>query len=384
MLWFNSKKSLTGFVEAVLVLSGMIIGVGMFAIPYSFAAVGFWLGTIELIILVGVILLFHLLYGEVILQTPEFHRMPGYAKLYLGRPAVFLARFSALLGITGVLLAYILLGSKFLQNIFWQFGIGGDNLVWAAIVTGAAALITVFPLRKEAAVNGILTSVLIVFTVFLSVYLLFFHFDAARLGGFNPSNIFIPYGILLFALSGGAVIPDLVMVLGRDRIGVRRAIFTGTLIPAVLYFIFALAVVGTFGVAVGEETVSNLASLDGVYLVFFGSLVGFLAVFTSLVVLGKSFQLLFNLDFKVPRILAWSMATLIPFAFFLAGLHNFIAIIGAVGAISVGIDSALTIEMYNAIEKRKGTIFAPYSRVWRWAIYAMIAVGVLYEVNKIM
>ncbi|MBI2122415.1 MAG: hypothetical protein HYT98_04860 [Candidatus Sungbacteria bacterium] len=375
MKLFNFK-----FIEAVLVLSGMIIGVGMFAIPYSFAQVGFWLGTLELIVLSGIILLFHLLYGEVVLQTPEFHRLPGYAALYLGRLAVFLARFSALFGITGVLLAYILLGSKFLQYIFLSFDIGGSNVFWALAVTLAAALITFFPLRREAAINGILTSVLIVFVVFLSVFLLFFDFDAGHLAGLTLSNLFIPYGVLLFALSGGAVIPDLVMVLGRERSGVRRAIVAGTLIPAVLYFLFALAVVGTLGAGVGEDTISSLGVLDLKYLVFFGSLIGFLAVFTSFIVLGKSFQLLLNLDFKFPRIMAWIIATLLPFILYLAGLHNFIAIIGAVGAIAVGIDSLLVIAMHRKLKLTVGKKIGALGYFWRGTLLILISIGIIIAI----
>ncbi|KKU06350.1 MAG: Hydroxy/aromatic amino acid permease (HAAAP) family protein [Parcubacteria group bacterium GW2011_GWA2_45_30] len=354
----------------------------MFAIPYSFAAVGFWFGVLELVILTGVILLFQLLYGEVVLATPEFHRLPGYAQIYLGRYAVFLARFSALFGITGVLLAYILLGSKFMQTIFLQFGVGGGSLFWASVITLATALITFLPLRKEAAINGILTAVLIVFTILLSVFLLFFHFDASRLGGLNPFNAFIPYGVLLFALSGGAVIPDLVMVLGKERSSVRRAIIVGTLIPAALYFLFALAVVGTFGIGVSEETISSLGALDGGYLIFFGSLIGFLAAFTSFIVLGKSFQILLNLDFKFPRVLAWIIAVFFPFALYLAGMHDFIVIIGAVGAIAVGIDSALTIAMYHKIKQNTGSVFSTFSYVWKFGICAMIVVGVFYELSK--
>ena len=374
MKFFNAK-----FIEAVFVLSGMIIGVGMFVIPYAFAAVGFWFGVLELLILTGVILLFHLLYGEVVLATSEFHRLPGYAQIYLGRRAVFLARFSALFGITGVLLAYILLGSKFLQTVFLHFGVGGNNLFWASAITLAMALITFLPLRKEAAINGILTVVLIGFTIFLSIFLLFFHFDASRLAGFAPSNSFIPYGVLLFALSGGAVIPDLVMVLGKERSSVRRAIGIGTIIPAALYFLFALAVVGTFGIGVSEETISSLGALDGGYLMFFGSLIGFLAVFTSFIVLGKSFQILLNLDFKFPRVLAWIIAVFLPFLLYLAGLQNFIAIIGAVGAIAVGIDSALTIAIYHKIKQNKGSVFSTFSYVWKFGIGAMVVVGVIYE-----
>ena len=63
------------FLEAVLILSGMIIGVGMFGIPFSFVSVGFWLGALELLVIAGAMTWLHLLYGEVVLKTPQPHSM---------------------------------------------------------------------------------------------------------------------------------------------------------------------------------------------------------------------------------------------------------------------------------------------------------------------
>ena len=159
------------FLEAVLILSGMIIGVGMFAIPFSFAEAGFWLGTLELLLLAGIVTALHLLYAEVVIHTQEIHRMPGYVRLYLGPRAALVARGSALFGILGALLAYILVGAVFLNGIFKYFYPDTTESFWAVVFVAIAAVVTFFPLRRAALINGVLTTFLIFF-ILLLVFLL--------------------------------------------------------------------------------------------------------------------------------------------------------------------------------------------------------------------
>ena len=105
------------YIEAILMLSGMIIGVGMFGIPYAFAASGFWLGTVLLVVLTAIAVFLHLLYGEIVLHTHGVHRMPGYARIYLGENAAALAWFSALFDGVGSLLAYAILGAVIISYL---------------------------------------------------------------------------------------------------------------------------------------------------------------------------------------------------------------------------------------------------------------------------
>lgn len=376
------------FLGAVLILSGMIIGVGMFGIPFSFVKAGFWLGVAELLLLSGAVLVFHLLYGEIVLKTPEKHRLPGYIKIYLGETAAQIAWASAFLGITGTLLAYLVLGSVFLRNIFvtWpeisEFG-------WAFILALAGAAATFFSLKREALINGIATSLLVLLLFFLSFSLLP-QVKLENLQGFDFKNIFLPYGVLLFALSGGVVIPDLITFLGGDRLRpsltrrrVRAAIGIGTLLPAILYFFFALAVVGVLGGQVSPEAVQGWAVLGIPNLVLVGSLIGFLAVLTSLLVLSSSFQALLELDFKLSKRLAWLLGSFLPLALYLLGFKNFIAIIGAVGAIAVGVDSALIIASYLRLKKKEDRRLGWFSYFWSWSIYIMIAAGAVYYFSGI-
>lgn len=370
------------FIEAVLILIGMILGVGILGIPFSFVQAGFWVGVLELVILAGVVLLFHLLYGEIVLKTKSYHRMPGYMLIYLGKKGSFLAWVTAFFGISGTLLAYILVSSIFLNEIFAIFWHGSSEFLWALVMVGIGLLITSFPLKKEAAINGILTSILIVFVVFLVGFLLE-RVDAVNLEGINLENAIVPYGVLLFALSGGIVVPDVITVLGRNRKIARIAIVVGTLIPAILYFFFALVVVGVAGPLVSPDAILGLLPIMGENIVIFGSLIGFLAAFTSYIVMNISFQALLRLDFGMRKIYSWCLASAVPFILYLLGFQNFIIVIGAVGALAVGIDSALVLWAYHKIRKKEGARFSAFSYIWKFAIYVIIGGGVLYQVYKL-
>ncbi len=374
----RGQAPLNRFIEAVLILSGMIIGVGMFGIPFSFVRAGFWLGTLELVILTGVVLLMHLLYGEIALKTAELHRMPGYIRIYLGRRAFYLAWASAVFGILGALLAYLVVGAGFLLNIAGPFAPPGGKLLFAAVMAVLGAAATAFSLKREAFINGILTSALVLFIIFLTA-VLFPKIEIENLSGFNFREIFLPYGILLFALSGGTVIPDLITVLGRDRTRTRRAIVIGSLIPAALYFLFALGVVGVSGPSTSEEAISGLRAVAGNGVIYLGSLIGFLAVFTSYIVLSGSFQALLRLDFGLSRLFSWAAAALVPFFLYLTGFQSFILVISAVGAIAGGIDSALILAAHYKMRRDENAAFYFSDYAWRGAILVIMVLGVVYE-----
>lgn len=370
------------FIEAVLLLSGMIIGVGMFGIPFSFVKAGFLLGALELIILTAVILTFHLLYGEIAMATPTPHQLPGYVRIYLGAKASFLAWASAIFGIIFTLLAYTVVGSAFLKNIIFWFDKSASDSWLAVFLVLLGAAVTALPLKKETLINSILTALLVIFIVTISVILMP-HVGLKNLGGFDARNVLLPYGVLLFALSGGVVIPELVLFLGKDRRRIRSAITVGTLLPACLYFIFALAVTGATGSATSEEAIRGLGSILGGNFVFLGSIIGFLAVFTSLIAMSTSFQELLSFDLGLPNFLSWFLSAAVPLVLYFSGFHSFIIIIAAVGALAVGIDSALVVASEHRLRERGGVTLSWRAHTWRLGIYGMVALGAIYQLFKV-
>ena len=74
-------------VYGVSILAGTIIGAGIFSLPYIATAVGLPVLLIYLVVLGGVSLTVHYLLAEVCLKTPDYLRLPGFAKHHLGPAA---------------------------------------------------------------------------------------------------------------------------------------------------------------------------------------------------------------------------------------------------------------------------------------------------------
>jgi len=92
-------------VLALSTLVGTIVGVGIFGLPYAFVRSGYLVGVGYLAVLGCVMLVLHLIYGEVILRTEKNMRFFGYARWYLGKWSEIPTGISTTIGILGALLA---------------------------------------------------------------------------------------------------------------------------------------------------------------------------------------------------------------------------------------------------------------------------------------
>lgn len=335
-------------IQAFLLLAGTIVGVGMFAMPFVFQRAGFLVGALELAVLAAVTVVVHRAYTEVVLATPTLHRLPGYVKRYLGERAAWLSRLSYLAGLSGTLLVYVILGGTFLGALirwlapaapaglgpffFYLFGVG---VIFRNI-------------RFEGLVNAFLTLALGVALAALAASVLP-EVAVGNLYAIDVGRFALPYGVILFALAGSAVIPDLKRVLGRKAGGMLPGIVVGgTLVPAALYLLFAAAVVGALGSAVTPDAISGLAARFGTEFLVLGSLVGFLAAITSFIGLGIVLEGTFVSDFRMDGRTAWVLTAAIPAAFYFLGVQDFIAIIGLIGAVAVGLDSLMILLVHRA------------------------------------
>ncbi|PIR07544.1 hypothetical protein COV54_00500, partial [Candidatus Jorgensenbacteria bacterium CG11_big_fil_rev_8_21_14_0_20_38_23] len=66
-------------IYAIATLSGTIIGVGLFALPYITLKVGFWVMLCYFLVLGALVILIHSFFGELALKTPDYKRLPGFA-----------------------------------------------------------------------------------------------------------------------------------------------------------------------------------------------------------------------------------------------------------------------------------------------------------------
>src|SRR4030042_3593295 len=236
-----SKK----FFYALSVLTGMIIGVGIFGIPYCFAQTGTLIGFFYLIFLTIVVTSIHLLYGEIILRTGQDCRLVGYGEKYLGPKGKAAVTGIVIVQFYGALLGYIIAGGYFLNIIFGRF-FGGTDFSWSLIFFALGALAIFFGLKTVSLSEFFMAIILVVLAcLFVLKGAPFVSFE--NLKGFNLMKFFLPYGVVFFSLTGGAAVPELRQILKGQERKIKRVIVLGTGIPAVIYFFFVLVGVGTTG-----------------------------------------------------------------------------------------------------------------------------------------
>lgn len=339
----------SGFWKATAVLVGTVVGVGIFGIPFSFAKAGFGIGFLFLLLVGGLTLLLHLLFGEIVLRTNGKHQLTGYARIYYGEKLKKFMLFAVLLSFYGALLAYIIIAGDFLENIlspFFNFSsVDYSTFFWIAL-----SFLVYGGLKRVAKIDMFVS--LIFSAVIISIFALGFSkvsFDNFTF--FNNDFWFLPYGVLFFAFGGASAIPLQSEILGNNKRLLKKAIILGTLIPAVIYLIFAFTVVGVSGEITTPEAVSGLFDFLGEKIVIFASIFGTLTITTAFLGQAQALIETFNFDYGFRKSISWLIAVLVPYLLFLAGVRNFIDVISLVGAVAVGFQGIAVILIYRKARK---------------------------------
>src|SRR3989344_6924559 len=368
---------------------GTIIGAGMFALPHVVARAGIFWGSFHLLFAFCIVTLIHIFYSVVIAATPGKHRLPGYARIHLGAGAERFAFFSAFGGFYGALLVYGILGGMFLSQLFPSFEGGARVFTFLFFAVGAFVLLC--NLRHVGELNFFLTFMLIavvaVFAVLLLPYMEFSNFKIIP----DTSAWFLPYGIFLFAFAGASAVPDAAEAFYRGHQTpngrFRRVLVFSTLIPLLVYLVFITSVIGVSGQATSSDAIAGLEHFLGGRAIFAGSLIGFLAVFTSFLALGLDLKNMFRYDVGASGGGAWAGAMAIPPILFAVGINDFVSIIGLVGAVAIGIDgiiillSALRVCRTGSRCVIGNVSFHP---VFPLILIAALSLGVVYEVFMII
>ena len=355
--------------NAVAALSGTIIGVGFFSLPYITVQVGFWAMLGYFAVLGGMVIVIHWIFGEVALNTPDFLRVPGYAKIYFGERGKRIALISTILGTYGAILAYLIIGGKFLENSVSPF-FGGSYLLYGLIYFFLGSLFIYFGIKP------ITKICFFELAIFLGILILFFFsgyqlFKVENLlTGLNFKNFFLPYGPILFSLWGAAMIPEIEEMLGEKKNLLKKVIVLSVLIPIFLYLLFAILVAGISGPKTTIDAISGLAGFLGKKIVVFGLFVGIVTTFTSFVALGITLRKVFSYDLKIPKVPAFLMVCFVPLILFLIGMTDFLKVISFIGGIMMGSEGILIVLMYHKIKKKKAVVFP---------LVLILLGGIIYE-----
>lgn len=355
------------FICAIAVLSGTIIGAGLFALPYITLQVGIWVILGYFLILGSLVVLIHLFFGELALKTPDFKRMPGFARIYLGKWGERAAYISTILGLFGALLAYLILGGAFFSELAELAlpNFEGNTLFCTLFYFVIASALILHGIKAIEKVEfwGLVLFLVILFAIFLksapfiNIDNLFLVQGLTNNGQW--SNLFLPYGVILFSLWGAALIPEVEEMLGKQKIKILKIIPIAIFIPAVVYLSFIFLVLGITGAGTTKDALPGLQYALGDGVVVLALLFGLLTTFTSFIALGLTLKKVFWYDFNFPKKRAWAITCFLPLIFYLAGFQSFVTIIGVIGGIMLAVDGILILLMYKKIRPDRIFIICP-------------------------
>ena len=335
------------FLFGLSILIGTIVGAGIFGIPYVIQKSGIIPGFFYLLILGGAVLLIHLFFSEVILRTKEKCRLPGLTQKYLGKWGKKLVMLSVIFGVTGALLAYLILGGEFLQILFSSF----SDLSQFQFTLIFWAFLSYFIFRgiKVIAPAELITN-LVFFLVVVGI--LFFclpKFDLSNVSILNVSDVFLPFGVILFSLVGWSAIPEIIdfLKLPQERKGIKKIIISSSLIVVIFYVFFTLIVIGVAGRGVSQDTLSGLLPFLGPNIIFWGALAAIITLADSFLVLGLYLKNTFIYDIKFSKNLATLIACGLPLILFLVGFRSFIVTLGFVGTIVGAVEGIIIILIFR-------------------------------------
>lgn len=373
---------------AVATLMGTIIGAGVLGIPYLVAKTGFVYGFL-LIVLIGVASMFiNLFIGEVVLRTRQQHQLSGYAEKYLGKTGKNIFGVTMLFGIYGALIAYLIGEGAAMYSIFkW-----GSPLFFTLLFFLVAFVIVYKGVKAAGSAELILISLLFLMVILIGVFS-FRQINVNFLTTHIFTNIFLPYGVILFAFIGFASVPELQEELGNEKKKMKSAIVIGSIIPIILYLIFTVIVVGIVGLNNFEllgpnEKIATIAL--SIYsqplLGMFANILAILSMFTSFLALSIAMLETYEYDYHVSIRTSLCLAYILPLVVVLFNLTSFISILGFVGAITGGINGIIIVLMYWKAKKSRERV-PEYSMgkhvVLGWALIVMFALGVLLELWNI-
>lgn len=355
------KRGSVEYIEAIAILIGTIIGAGVLAIPYAIAKAGFLTGLLDLVILSAAVIFLYLYLGEIVLSTKGKHQLTGYAQKYLGKKGRALMAFTMIFGNYGALIAYLIgVGSSIAalfrleSSTFILLGYSFPySLLFSIFFFIAAATIVYLGIRavgEGELLIGIVISVLLIVSV-LSLT----KADFSHLAYFDLTKVFIPYGVILFALAGAVAIPEMNERL-KDKKKLRKAIVIGALIPIVLYLFFAFAVIAAIGFKTTEIATIGLGEFFGETMTIFSNLFAIFAMSTSFFVLGLGVKEMYNYDYKIKKSLSWILACFVPLVLFFLIFYfkvtdSFYKVISLAGGVAMTLEGILIVLMHNKVKK---------------------------------
>ena len=165
-------------------------------------------------------------------------------------------------------------------------------------------------------------------------------------------NWFLPYGVWLFSLTGFSAIPPTRDIFFNSSIkSFKRVVSISLFLAAAVYAVFIFSILGASGQFTTVDALSGIKAVMGAKVMAIGSIIGFLAVFTSFIALAVDMKSMFRYDYKIHKFPAWLLVVIPPVIIYLKDIGGFINILAVTGSVGMGILGIFIVLMRHKIVK---------------------------------
>lgn len=346
------------------------IGAGIFALPYIFVKSGFWVSIFYLVALSGIIIFAHLLYWRVLDSVGERERLLGLTRTYLGPLGYFFGMVAIVAGLTFALVAYLILGGRFIRIFLPSLGESYALLLFWMF----AAIPLLLKEKKIVALEslGSLGVAAIIFFIFMS----------NGLGEFSPSpvlslsTIFLPFGALLFSLAGWPAIEPLYASYKREAQAMsfwKISLPLGTIFAGALYLMFVSGILAGSS-TVTPDTISGFLGAPGLQKFILATL-GIFAVWNSYKPIGLEIKNALEKDLRWRPGLGLAFVILAPLVLILLGMNSFLGVLGFSGGVFVSLEYLLIL-----LVARRALALTRPQNFFLSAAALVFVFGAIYEV----
>ena len=363
------------------ILSGTIIGAGIFSLPFIFKEAGLSTSFFYLAIFSLVYLFIYFFYGDLIIRTPGEHRFVGYAKMYLGVSGFWAAILIGLIQLFFVLTIYLVLAPSF-SRLFIADGHFYHLLVFWLL--GSIAIL--FDTKRVAfleflIIGGIIAIIALIFGLGLDGFLT----KEIFWDDINLSK-FLVVGPILFALSGAIAVPEVVSYFRETNTPIsflKNSLSLGAILPAIIYAGFIAGVLG-LSESVTEDAVSGLAARLPIWLLALVGVLGFLSLISSYIVIGLNARRILEYDLSLPGFVSRLLVIFIPVGLYLVGFQSFIGLVSFVGLIFLPLESIFIIFMWLKANKKLATPPILVGRIVKNSVLLLLLVFIMTFIYAII
>ena len=377
----TKNKNIKNIIYAISVLSGTIIGVGLFSLPYLTIGVGWTVMLLYFLIIGGAVILLHVLFGELVVRTPDKKRFPGIAEYYWGKTGKYFTLITHLGCLIGTMLAYLLVGGGFLSQLLSSAGLT-DSLTAAVLLFWAGGGLVIF--LGSSALNKMQLAGIISFILIMAglAWLGKGQASISNMLARNGADVswFAPYGAVIFSVWGATLIPQIEDILAKSKQYLTKVIIAAISLPILIYILFIVIVLTVSGANTAPLALTSLNHYLGPAAYSLILIFGLITTFTSLAAIGLTMSQVFEFDLKIKKIKSWLITVCLPLPLYFAGVKNFIELIVFLGAVLLAIDGINMLLMY----RRALPLAGQWKRKAAIVLIVMLLAGIGYEISSLL